>query len=831
LAGLLAWAEGTRPDGGGAAAPPFVPHARVSGSAEVYTTSVTLPTYPYAGCLGSPQTGVAGVPYQALDWDCFFDAGPPVPQTYTLLVLSNDYLTVTLLPELGGRVYELVFKPTGSNELYRNPVVKPSPWGPPEQGWGLAVGGMEWDFPTDEHGYEWGIPWRYRVVEGTAGVTVTLRDSDAVTRPTVAVAVHLPADRAALVVRPQIANPTAADVGLKYWTNALLAPGAANAPSADLRFLFPGDQVIVHSTGDADLPPAGELMDWPVHDGRDYGRLGEWDQWLGFFEAPQAHGPFAGVYDTAADEGVLRIYPADVVSGSKGFAFGWNDPLPSYLWTDDDSAYVEVHGGLMPTFWDTATLSPGQIVSWTEVWYPVAGIGGISVAGEEAALRLERLGDALAVGLYTPAAHEDVDLYLWRDDCTTLGHWRRSRVDPAHPIVFALPAGGLTPDELSLVALSADGALLGGVNPRDCSPPLASVEPLPFYVTTHTFTVTWRGEDAWSGIVAYDVQSRAGYEGRWTDWLTGTPAVSATFTGAGGRTYFFRARGRDGAGNVGAYGGDEWGQAFASVLLTPSPVLVTSRKLASPVMPAPGHAVSYTVLLSNTGNLTATALALTDHLPATLALVSGTVKVGGGSLWIPSGELITWRGALPPREELRLTYALTATAATAVGAWLTNTVWLVADGLAPLTRRAAVTYRHLVYLPLLSKNLVVPQSVAASGPLPPQDGSDDHRDKSQNPKEKPDDQRPQDRSRNGPNQRAHGSAHARSQHHPNDCQKNHQEAVHSNPINRPVKHDADDPPDDQTDNRSDYSLGHVRSFLDHSDFFSGGSRCFLTFVA
>jgi uncharacterized repeat protein (TIGR01451 family) len=261
----------------------------------------------------------------------------------------------------------------------------------------------------------------------------------------------------------------------------------------------------------------------------------------------------------------------------------------------------------------------------------------------------------------------------------------------------------LTPDELSLVALAADGTLLGGVNPKDCSPPVAAVKALPFYVTTRTFTVSWGGEDVWSGVAAYDVQSRAGYEGQWSDWLTGTATVSASFSGTHGQTYFFRARARDEAGNLGDYGDDEWGQAFTSVLLTPSPVLVTSRKSAIPTLARPGQAISYTVRLSNTGNLTATNVALTDHLPATLALVSGTLKADQGSLMLAAGDVMTWRGKLPPGQERRLTYALTATSATTLGVPLTNTARLLADGLAPLARRASVMYQHRVYLPLLSR--------------------------------------------------------------------------------------------------------------------------------
>ena len=53
---------------------------------------------------------------------------------------------MTILPELGGRVYQLIYKTTGNNELYQNPVIKPTHWGPlkREENWWLAVGGIEW---------------------------------------------------------------------------------------------------------------------------------------------------------------------------------------------------------------------------------------------------------------------------------------------------------------------------------------------------------------------------------------------------------------------------------------------------------------------------------------------------------------------------------------------------------------------------------------------------------------------------------------------------------------------------------------------------------------
>lgn len=77
----------------------------------------------YKGALGHGPDGLDRAAYNA--------SGPtPALERYTLLVLENDYLRVTVLPELGGRVYQMVFKPTGHNELYQNPVIKPTPWGP-----------------------------------------------------------------------------------------------------------------------------------------------------------------------------------------------------------------------------------------------------------------------------------------------------------------------------------------------------------------------------------------------------------------------------------------------------------------------------------------------------------------------------------------------------------------------------------------------------------------------------------------------------------------------------------------------------------------------------
>lgn len=45
-----------------------------------------------------------------------------VTRRFNTLVLENEYLKVTLLPEYGGRILSILYKPTGHEQLFQNPV-------------------------------------------------------------------------------------------------------------------------------------------------------------------------------------------------------------------------------------------------------------------------------------------------------------------------------------------------------------------------------------------------------------------------------------------------------------------------------------------------------------------------------------------------------------------------------------------------------------------------------------------------------------------------------------------------------------------------------------
>lgn len=372
------------------------------GTVVVYETSVTLPTYPYERFQSDAVNEEYNWPYKRFDQERFEEEAPePEARTYRLLVLENSYLQITVLPDLGGRLWQVIHKATGANMFYQNSVVKPSPWGPAEQlGW-FALGGLEWNLPVVEHGYDWGVPWGHLPLQHSpelASITVfTPRDGRFLNA---SITISLRAGAGSFEIDPTVSNLSDQAQTFAYWQTAMLAPGSGNRPSARLHFVMPGSQMTLHSSGDPRLPAPGQPFDWPLYNGVDYSVLGNWRQYLGFFERPAAHGPFVGVYDATFDAGAVRVYPASVARGSKAFGLGWQNALDSDIFTDDDSGYVELHGGLAPTFDADYRLPPGGSVTWREIWYPVHAIGGLTYADEVAAVHVQPTAGGLTVGFY-----------------------------------------------------------------------------------------------------------------------------------------------------------------------------------------------------------------------------------------------------------------------------------------------------------------------------------------------------------------------------------------------------------------------------------------------
>ena len=93
----------------------------------------------------------------------------------------ESYLKVTLVPEFGGRILSIIYKPTGHEQLYRTEVGVPYGMtaGNFYYDWLMVYGGIFPTFPDAEHGKAWLKPWDFKVVKESAGevtVSMSLRD-------------------------------------------------------------------------------------------------------------------------------------------------------------------------------------------------------------------------------------------------------------------------------------------------------------------------------------------------------------------------------------------------------------------------------------------------------------------------------------------------------------------------------------------------------------------------------------------------------------------------------------------------------------------------------
>ena len=104
-----------------------------------------------------------------------------VDRTFKTHVLENRYLKVTLLPEFGGRILSIIYKPTGHEQLYRTEVGVPYgiKAGNFYYDWLMVYGGIFPTFPDPEHGRAWLKPWDFKVVkQSDAEVTVSMSFKD-----------------------------------------------------------------------------------------------------------------------------------------------------------------------------------------------------------------------------------------------------------------------------------------------------------------------------------------------------------------------------------------------------------------------------------------------------------------------------------------------------------------------------------------------------------------------------------------------------------------------------------------------------------------------------
>ena len=254
-------------------------------------------------------------------------------QDWKVVKLENDYIEVTVLPEVGGKVWGAIEKSTGEEFIYRNEVMKfrnismRGPW---------TSGGIEFNFGIIGHHPSTATPVDYSMQTHEDGsVSCTVGNIDLPSRTQWRVTIRLPKDKAAFETDVVWYNPTAMNQSYYNWMT-----GAAPA-RADFEFFTPGDELLKHS---------GEALPWPIDDmGRNLALYKEnnfgpsqilpccWSEYNDFF----------GGYYHDANYGFGHWGEYEAIPGQKLWLWAlsrsggiWEDLL-----TDTDGQYIEFQAG------------------------------------------------------------------------------------------------------------------------------------------------------------------------------------------------------------------------------------------------------------------------------------------------------------------------------------------------------------------------------------------------------------------------------------------------------------------------------------------------------
>ena len=309
--------------------------------------------------------------------------------------LDNDFINVTVLPAVGGKVWGAIEKSTGREFVYQNHVLKfraigiRGPW---------TSGGIEHNFGLDLGHAPWtSSPVDYiSKVNPDGSVICIVGGLDLASRTQWRVRIHLPKDKACFTTESMWYNPTPLHDAYLSWENA------GFKASGDLQFYFPGTYYIGHD---------GAVNPWPMDSkGRNLSMYREND--FGSSKSYHVSGLFTGWfggYWHDADFGFGHYALYTDAPGKKIWI--WSLARDGAIWedllTDCDGQYIEAQSGVkfnqanresgFNSPFDQLSLRPYYTETKTDYWFPVKNTDGMVDASPSGTMNVTTSGDSLRI--------------------------------------------------------------------------------------------------------------------------------------------------------------------------------------------------------------------------------------------------------------------------------------------------------------------------------------------------------------------------------------------------------------------------------------------------
>jgi tetratricopeptide (TPR) repeat protein len=318
-----------------------------------------------------------------------------VPREWKVVRLENDFIEVFVLPEAGGKVWGAIVKRTGHEFIYRNEVMKfrnialRGPW---------TSGGIEFNFGVIGHTPSTATPVDYVLRENWDGsVSCIVGTMDLPSRTHWRVEIRLPDDRAYFETKVLWYNPTPLEQPYYNWMTA-----AAFARD-DLEMSIPGNAFLAHS---------GASRTWPVDTAGRYLPAYDNNRFAGHksYHVVGELNDFFGGYYHDDDYGFGHWSRYEEMPGQKLWlwALSREGGVWEELLTDTDGQYIEFQAGRLFVQYSPGAdvnpitqvgFEPGAADSWSETWFPLEGIGGLTDASREGAMHVSAENGTITVSV------------------------------------------------------------------------------------------------------------------------------------------------------------------------------------------------------------------------------------------------------------------------------------------------------------------------------------------------------------------------------------------------------------------------------------------------
>lgn len=274
----------------------------------------------------------------------------PVAKRYRFVVMENDYLKATICPDLGGKVYSLVHKPSGKEVLYVPEVIRYTRILPRFY---FIAGGIEVSFPIS-HSPTQNESILYKIDRTADRIYVTCGERELRFGMQWSVEYSLGGGDSFLTQRVLFHNPGKSAYPWMSWSNAAL-PSAA-----DTKFDFPKGEVLSHAS-------VLDTLSWEQEGPR---REKDVREMTGYFWKTKDVNAF-GAFTPSLGTGLYHIADASIASGVKLWSYGMGeDSAWSVLSTSKHQKYIEIQGGPIGDQSIKLEMLPGRSRSHTEYWYP-----------------------------------------------------------------------------------------------------------------------------------------------------------------------------------------------------------------------------------------------------------------------------------------------------------------------------------------------------------------------------------------------------------------------------------------------------------------------------